>query len=244
MTDLKKATLKEIVADDFRAAAVFEKYSLDFCCRGGATLDQACLERGLNRETVLADVREALQDTPARADSWKELSMSALIDHIVSVHHAYVRRAIPVLLAHTKKVAEVHGARHSELLEIEARFAGVAADMEMHMMKEERMLFPYIKMLDSASQGGERVSPPPFGTAQNPIHMMEMEHQAAGDEMYAIRALSANYAPPADACTTYRVTYQELSEFERDLHQHVHLENNVLFPAAIALEAKLFAATE
>ncbi len=244
MTDLQRATLKEIVTHDYRAAAVFEKYSLDFCCRGGATLDQACVERGLDKEAVLSDVRQVITDTASADERWNNLSPSVLIDHIIAVHHAYVRRMIPVLRAHTVKIREVHGERHPELAVIAAHFDTVAADMEQHMMKEEAILFPYIKMLDEAAQHGEAIAPMPFGSVGNPIRMMEMEHQAAGDEMYAIRALSSTYTPPPDGCTTYRVTYQELSEFERDLHQHVHLENNVLFPAAIALEAKLSAATE
>ncbi len=244
MTDLQRATLKEIVTHDYRAAAVFEKYSLDFCCRGGATLDQACVERGLDKEAVLSDVRQVITDTASADETWNNLSPSVLIDHIIAVHHAFVRRMIPVLRAHTVKIREVHGERHPELAVIAAHFDTVAADMEQHMMKEEAILFPYIKMLDEAAQHGEAIAPMPFGSVGNPIRMMEMEHQAAGDEMYAIRALSSTYTPPPDGCTTYRVTYQELSEFERDLHQHVHLENNVLFPAAIALEAKLSAATE
>ncbi len=238
MTDLSKATLKEIVTDDFRAAAVFEKYSLDFCCRGGRTVENACIEKAVDKTSVLSELQQLLwRDKPA-PDSFGGLSLSALISHIVATHHAHVKKMVPVLLTHTQKVAAVHGANHPEVVGIARVFEAIAAELQEHMAKEEEVLFPYIDMLEAASERNEQCARPAFGTVRNPIRMMEVEHRAAGDQLYEIRSLSSNYTPPADACTTYKVTYQELQEFEMDLHQHVHLENSILFPKAVALEAK------
>ncbi|MBI5474680.1 MAG: iron-sulfur cluster repair di-iron protein [Ignavibacteriae bacterium] len=239
MTDVRALTLKQIVTDNFRAAAVFEKYSLDFCCRGGKTIDEACGEKSLNAETVLADLGEAMAVADQSEVSFDALPLDELIDYIVLKHHTYVRNAIPVLAAHTAKVSSVHGANHPEAVAIAGRFAVVANELQHHMMKEERILFPYIKHLVDASNRQFMISAPPFGSAQNPIRMMEAEHESAGDEMYGIRALSASYTPPDDACTTFRTSYKELEDFEKDLHQHIHLENNILFPKSLALEAKV-----
>ena len=236
MSNLFASTIKEIVTDNFRAAAVFEKYSLDFCCGGGKTIEQACKEKSVNPTRVLADLERASAQQTSHGETFSEMSLDKLIEHIVDTHHVYVRNAIPSLLAHTRKVASVHGERHPEVIEIADRFAAVAGELQKHMMKEEVILFPYIKAIARASMEKTTVERPPFQTAQNPIRMMEAEHRVAGDEMYEIRSLSTGYAPPADACTTFKVTYQELQQFELDLHTHVHLENNILFPKAVALE--------
>jgi regulator of cell morphogenesis and NO signaling len=241
MENLQTATIKSIVTGDYRAAAIFEKYSLDFCCKGGVTIDKACSEKNVDAASVYAELARLADASPENAPHFAEWPIDELIDYIVNVHHKYVRESIPVIYAHAQKVAAVHGANHPEVIEIARHFATVAAELQNHMMKEERMLFPYIKSLVGAKRNGEDLTPPPFGTAQNPIAMMEAEHRAAGDELYTVRSLSSNYAPPEDACTTYRVSYQELQQFEQDLHHHVHLENNILFPKAIALEQELIA---
>jgi regulator of cell morphogenesis and NO signaling len=150
-----------------------------------------------------------------------------------------VRRAIETIGAHTRKVASVHGERHPETLEVADSFAAVADDMSQHMLKEERMLFPYIVRLAEAARSGSPAPQAPFGSVANPIRMMEMEHQGAGDLMAAMRQATSNFTPPSDGCTTYKVTYKELEEFEADLHRHVHLENNLLFPKALELERTL-----
>ena len=239
MSNMSTSTIKEIVTEDFRTAAVFEKYSLDFCCGGGKTIEQACKEKSVSPAQVLADLERASAKHSGREETFSEMRLDKLIDHILNTHHVYVRNAIPSLLAHTKKVASVHGERHPEVIEIADRFAAVAHELQNHMMKEEMILFPYIKTIARASMENTTVARPPFQTAQNPIRMMEAEHRVAGDEMYEIRSLSSGYAPPADACTTFKVTYQELQQFELDLHTHVHLENNILFPKAVALEMKV-----
>jgi regulator of cell morphogenesis and NO signaling len=233
---LHTSTLKSIVTEDFRAAAVFEKYSLDFCCKGGVTIDEACAARNVDASGVFADLDRLAGVPISAAERFGEWNTEALIDHILAVHHAYVREAIPVLSVHMEKVARVHGERHPELVLIAQHFATVAGELQDHILKEERVLFPYIRSLAVARREGKRAEAPHFGSAANPIRMMEAEHVAAGDTLYTVRSLSNNYTVPEDGCTTYRVTYQELRQFEEDLHRHVHLENNILFPSAIALE--------
>jgi regulator of cell morphogenesis and NO signaling len=224
-------TVGELVADDFRTAAVFQKHGIDFCCGGQRSIGDACTDAGIDRERVSADL-EAATVTPGASPRFTTWPLDMLTRYIVSNHHRYVREAIETLSAHTDKVAHVHGEAHPEVREIGDLFRQLAAELASHMDREERVLFPYI---DALAAGGAAPRAP-FGTVANPIRMMEHEHQAAGSMMADIRRLSRDYAPPEDACTTYRVTYQELQAFEADLHQHVHLENNVLFPRAVALE--------
>ena len=231
-------TIGDIVADDYRTAAVLERYGLDFCCGGQRTLDEACRERGVETGRVAADLNslDGVPDVRLRLSDWP---LDAVIDHIVTRHHRYVREAIPVLLSHTSKLERVHGERHPELVQVARLFEGIAHDMTLHMAKEEEILFPYVRDLFEADGAGEPVGPSPFGTVQNPIRMMEREHEATGDAMARIRELTAGYQPPETACTTYRVCFQELQQFERDLHLHVHLENHVLFPGAQRLEERV-----
>ena len=235
MTCTHGMTLGEIVTADFRAASVLERYGLDFCCRGNRTLEQSCRDSGIRTEDLLEQL-EALEAEPSGAPAFKDMRIPALVDHIVTAHHAYVRESLPVLLAHSRKVAKVHGGRHPELIRVAQLVEQVAAEMTSHMMKEERILFPHIVQLAAAAERGEPEPPAPFGTVANPIHMMEMEHESAGNAMFEIRELTDGYQVPADGCTTYVVCLRELEAFERDLHTHVHLENNILFPKASALE--------
>lgn len=239
MSTIDRDTLvRDIVTEDYRAAAVLEKHGIDFCCGGAKPLANACQEAGVDADIVLRDLA-SLAEAPApagpRFSTW---ALDFLADYIEANHHAYVRSAIGSLREHTRKIAEVHGSRHSELGEIARLFDEVAAEMTQHMMKEEHILFPYIRELAAAARAGRRPSPPPFGTVRNPIRMMELEHDRAGDAMHRIRALSGGFTVPEDGCSTYRVAYRELEAFERDLHQHVHLENNLLFPKAVALESE------
>jgi regulator of cell morphogenesis and NO signaling len=226
-------TLRSIVVGDIRTAAVLEQLGIDFCCQGERTLGDACRERGLSIDTVSAAIAAASQargDQPVRFDTW---DLPALASHIVAEHHEYVRAALPRLREHTKKIASVHGARHPELHEVSVLFAAMADELQAHLLKEERILFPYIAELVVA--GGSAESP--FGSVENPIRMMEREHDAAGRSMARIRALLHDYAAPDDACATYRLCLEELRAFEADLHTHVHLENNILFPRTRLLEA-------
>lgn len=239
MENLSKRMIKDMVTEDFRTAAVFEKYSIDFCCGGKKPLEAACQEQGINVDDVLTDLRNLDQLAGSAGSRFADWDLDLLAEYIVQNHHQYLRRIIPSLSAHTEKIARVHGKNHPELLPIAEQFAAVANELAGHMMKEERILFPYISLLASAKRTGTPAERPPFQTLRNPISMMEAEHQSAGDGLAFIRNASKGYTVPADGCTTYRVTYQELEEFERDLHQHVHLENNILFPKAIELEEQL-----
>jgi regulator of cell morphogenesis and NO signaling len=232
---LDSAMVGDIVATDFRTAGVFERFGIDFCCGGRRSLAEACQTASADPDAVI----RALQALPAERnyDDVSEWPLDRLIDHIESVHHAYVRAALPRIAGFLAKLVEVHDARHPELRLVASSFRRLRSELEQHMLKEEQVLFPYVR--DLARQAGQLcMSRSPFGTVQNPIRMMEREHREAGEEMQIIRSLTSNFLPPIDACTTYRVCLKELQEFEQDLHRHVHLENNVLFPKAIALEAE------
>lgn len=232
-------TIREIVSSNFHTAAVFEKYSLDFCCRGITTVEEATREKGIDPTLVMREIDQILS---AKGDDYvhfTEWRLDFLIDYILNNHHSYVARMIPVLLTHTQKIAAVHGANHPEVLEIAAHFETVALELQKHMQTEEEELFPNLKiMLEHATRKEPAKEGPSLG-AQALIASLESEHRKVGDLLYAIRSLSNKYLPPEDACTTYRVTYQELEDFERDLHQHVHLENNILFPKALMMEREL-----
>jgi regulator of cell morphogenesis and NO signaling len=236
---MEQTTVRDIVTRDFRTAAVFEKHSIDFCCHGSVGLEQACKERGVSPEQLRSELSALATPDNQGVRPFSDWDLDDLANYIVRTHHAYVRKAIPILLGHTQKVVTVHGERHPELTGIRACFQNVAEEMTRHMMKEEMMLFPYIKSLAASTRTGEPASVPPFETIKNPIRMMEAEHVLAGDGMETIRRFSSSYTIPSDACTTYRITYQELEAFEQDLHKHVHLENNILFPKAVELEEKL-----
>jgi regulator of cell morphogenesis and NO signaling len=230
-------TLADIVAADFRAAAVLDRFGLDFCCGGKRTLDEACAAKKLDAGAVAAALG-ALDPTSGGGAAAPDVNWrpDALARHIVERHHGYVRAQTPVIAARLAKLVSVHGERHKELAAVAAHFAEVAAELQTHMIKEEQILFPYIAALAAAADGGSAPPPNPFGTVRNPIRMMEMEHQSAGGELATIRELTGDYTVPEDGCATYRVCYAELADFDRDLRRHIHLENNVLFPKAVQLE--------
>ena len=231
---LETTPLAEIVRHDFRAGVILDEYQLDFCCGGALNLADACRQRGVEVQRVVADI-ESL--TPSSLDAPGNDPV-ALIAHIVDTHHSYVRQSLPGILDHLSKVVAAHGSRHPELVFIESQFSQMAEDLLLHLVKEEQVLFPYIESLANTISHGGPHPPDMFGTVQNPIRMMEIDHQEADDRMVAIREASHNYAPPADACNTYRLVLDELQAFERDLHRHVDLENNVLFPKTLELEEK------
>jgi regulator of cell morphogenesis and NO signaling len=229
-------TIKDFVTEDFRTAAVFEKYGMDFCCGGGVSLAEACRKNGVDPAVIEKDLAAAVSEPLDGSQNPADWSTARLVDHIVRVHHEYTRSILPVIQQHATKVAHVHGFNHPETIEIAEHMDRLAGEMAAHMQKEELMLFPYLKGSSEARSSGAVPTPPPFGTVRNPIAVMEAEHQSAGDEMAEVRRLSNDFTAPGDACTTYRVLYQELAQFEADLHRHVHLENNILFPRAVAQE--------
>jgi regulator of cell morphogenesis and NO signaling len=236
MTATLETPIREIVTADFRAAAVFDSHRIDFCCGGAQPLNEACRAAGVDTIQVLAELHRAFAEPSSTIPNFAVWTPDELIDYIVTKHHSYVRQALPTIAAHTEKIARVHGERHPELVEVARLFAAVVDDMTGHMWKEEQILFPFISALASAADENRSAPRAPFGTVANPIHMMEMEHEAAGGAMGRIRELTGDYAEPSDACTTYAITLKELEAFEQDLHAHVHLENNVLFPRAVTLE--------
>ena len=238
MTATFETPVREIVTNDFRTAAVFHNHHIDFCCGGAQPLGDACRAAGADTSQVLDELRRVVADPSSMAPNFAVWTPNELIDYIVTTHHAYVRRALPTIAAHTEKIARVHGTRHPELADVARLFAAVVEDMTSHMWKEEQILFPFIAALATAA-AEERAAPAaPFGSVENPIRMMEMEHETAGGALARIRELTNGYAEPADGCTTYAITLKELEAFERDLHAHVHLENNVLFPRARALDGR------
>lgn len=239
MTETNNQTIGQIVANDYRAAQVFRSHKLDFCCGGNRTVEEACAKKGIDPNEVYQGLDALIQNTETGQDNYKAWSPEFLVDYIINNHHEFTRSKLPEIGAYAHKVAKVHGGRHPELKEIYREFAALQSELMSHLEKEEQVLFPYIKQLAEADDNGRNPEAPHFGEVSNPIAMMEFEHDEAGGRMKKIRELSDNFTLPQDACTTYRILFQNLEAFERDLHKHVHLENNILFPKAIALEKAL-----
>lgn len=236
MVITKEQVLGQIVSEDYRAAAVFKDFGIDFCCNGNRSIEEACNQANINCDKVLGSLNAALQERSKGAIDYASWPLDLLADYIEKNHHRYVRKKIEEITPYLNKIMKVHGDRHPELLTIQELFTESASDLTSHMYKEEQVLFPYIRSL---VEQGEAVNKPHFGTVKNPISMMHHEHNIEGERFRKIAQLSNQYTPPVDACGTYKVTFALLKEFEEDLHLHIHLENNILFPAAIALEANL-----
>jgi len=238
MKTLKHYTVGEIVAEDYRTAAIFSKYGIDFCCKGNRTIEEACNKKNLDY-TIIQEEVETLLETPVENSlNFKSWSIDLLIDYIEKKHHRYVEEKSEILLFYLQKLCKVHGQRHPELLEINTHFKISAGELAQHMKKEELILFPFIKKMFTALKEDKTIEQPHFGTVENPIAMMRHEHDNEGERFRIIAQLTNNYTPPADACETYKVTFAMLKEFEEDLHKHIHIENNILFPAAQNMEAK------
>lgn len=239
MEILKKHTVGQIVADDYRTAQVFRAYGLDFCCGGNKTIEEACVKADVDPNEV-QEALLSLRENHRKKDNYKDWPLDVLVDYIVNNHHSFVRSKLPEIEFYSSKVAKVHGESHPETKEIYELFLKLKDEISNHLDKEEQFLFPYVKELVKAEQGHVSIkNQPHFGTAANPVSMMEAEHKEAGGIMEEIQNLSNNFTPPEDACTTYRVLYQNLEGFQADLHKHVHLENNILFPKALKLEKNL-----
>jgi regulator of cell morphogenesis and NO signaling len=232
-------TLGQIAANDLRKAQIFKKYGLDFCCGGKKTVKEACAEKGLDVTKVEQELQQADRLPASRPLPYNEWNLDFLADYIVNTHHSYVRKTLPDIVTYAAKVHKVHGDRHPELKQIHELVDEVNAELTGHMVKEERVLFPYVKELVNARSGAGALHASQLGSVQNPINMMEMEHELVGKNLDEIRKLSNNYQLPEDACASYSLLYRMLDEFEEDLHLHIHLENNILFPKAIELEKQL-----
>ncbi|HEY9000751.1 MAG TPA: iron-sulfur cluster repair di-iron protein [Mucilaginibacter sp.] len=239
--DIKEETLGEIVKGDLRKAEVFKKLGLDFCCGGKKTLKDACRENGLDILQVKEELNKTEQSSSGMPqhdfNSW---SLSFLADYIVNVHHAYVRQNMRILRDLSEKVADRHGQQHAELKTIRNLVDEMASELAIHLQKEEVVLFPYIKELENSALGKNK-DQQIFQTVKEPIAAMENDHDIVGDLARHIRELTHNYTLPEKACNSYALLYKMLEDFESDLHMHIHLENNILFPKAIALEKEVYA---
>lgn len=232
-------TVSEMVAEDYRTAAVFKSNGIDFCCGGKISIEQACKNKDVNPAVLVEDLKQALKTPDSTAVDYNSWPLDLLADYIQKKHHRYVEERIPVLRIYLNTVCGVHGDNHPELNEINELFEASASQLTAHMKKEELILFPFVRTMVKAKITSTKLEPPLFGTVKNPIEAMMKEHDNEGERFRVIAALSNNYSVPADACNTYMVTFAYLKEFEADLHLHIHLENNILFPKAAAMEKEL-----
>jgi len=237
-TFTSEKTVRELALENPAATRVFEKLGIDYCCGGNKSLEEACRTANLKLNQVLDSLEMAEQSARAAQPThdWQKEPLADLIAHIKNTHHQYTREELARLGPLFDKVCSVHGKNHPELLRIREVFEGLAQELTTHLMKEEVVLFPYVVRMEESKIEKEPIVPAPFGTVQNPVSMMEHEHDSAGNALRAMRAASNGYAAPADACVSYQTLYRALAEFEADLHQHIHLENNILFPRAVAME--------
>jgi regulator of cell morphogenesis and NO signaling len=240
MTELLNQTLAEIVTANHRAASVFEKYHLDFCCKGKRSLTKACEEKSLPVAPILADLDTIFAERKNEGTLFNYITLSQLCDYIVATHHAYVKQSAPQITAYLEKVANKHGDRHPYIIDVLRLFTELKNELAEHMHKEEQILFPRIKELENGA-GTTTGSVHAPGYIEAPVAVMEHQHDGAGRLLEQIREKTNNYTAPEDACTTHRVTIASLQAFEADLHRHVHLENNILFPRATELVRKLSA---
>ncbi|MGI0105519.1 iron-sulfur cluster repair di-iron protein [Salinimicrobium sp. WS361] len=238
MEILQSKTVAEMVTENIKTAHIFKKHGIDFCCGGGISLDKACEKYNVDYNLLTQELLNVDQ-TNSRATNYNRWELDFLTDHIINVHHSYVEENIPLLLQYSARVAQVHGSHYTELLEIKELVKEVAGELSAHLKKEELILFPFIKQMVRAKKENTELPAAHFGSVDNPIKMMETEHEDAGELLRRIAKLSNNYTPPQGACNTYRAFYAKLEEFEQDLHQHVHLENNILFPKSLLLEKEL-----
>ena len=235
MNDLMQKSLAEIVKEDHRAATVFEKYHLDFCCKGKRSLQQACEEGHLSAREIADALAESNLSGGGKATlEFVQLPLSQLVSYIVGTHHDYVKKEMPQIIAWLQRVVSKHGERHPEMRKVTAIFEALVEEMTAHMQKEELILFPLIIDAEGRSLAGKS-NHLNITYLKAPIDMMEQEHDHAGHLLNEIRELTNSYTPPGDACTTYRLVIAALHAFEADLHQHVHLENNILFPKSLNL---------
>lgn len=231
-----EARVKEIALSNPAARRILEDAGVDYCCGGGKSLQDACLNAGVTADEILNRLRQNAGLTGPDDTKWTSAPLAELTRYIRDRHHQYVRDSIPRVQALLAKIREEHGAKHREIGEIEKLFGEVAREMTSHMQKEEQILFPYIDALERSVNGRGFMEPPFFQTVRNPIRTMMQEHEVAGELVRQIRRAGNDYKAPADACTSHQAAYQELKQFEEDLHLHVHLENNILFPRAVELE--------
>lgn len=240
MIDIEEKTVAEVVAKNIKTAHVFKKYGIDFCCGGNVGIKEVCDKKKVNY-TSLKDELLHVDEVQSREHDYNSWELDFLADYIINTHHTYVKESMPMMLQYANKVAKVHGEHAPEVVEINKLVTDVVEELAQHMGKEEEILFPLVKDMVAIMKNGDETVSFHCGSINNPIRVMEMEHENAGDIFKKIAELSNNYQPPEWACNTYRALYAKLEEFEQDLHQHIHLENNILFPKAIKMEEEMIA---
>lgn len=229
-------TVRELALTIPNATRVFEKTKIDYCCAGSRPLAEACARAGVEVEAISRLLEESRVTALPESTDFQSMSLTELANYIIEKHHFFTQQETARLVALLQKVCAAHAENHPELLQVQSAFRVLQADLDQHMFKEERVLFPYIMQLEAAQLANHSLPQAPFGTMRNPLAVMTLEHDAAGDILREIRRLSRDFSLPEDACLSYQTLYAALEEFEADLHQHIHLENNILFPRALALE--------
>ncbi|MCZ2222956.1 MAG: iron-sulfur cluster repair di-iron protein [Chitinophagales bacterium] len=234
----EQTIIGDLVAQDYRTASVFKNMGIDFCCNGNRSIADACLAKSLDTQTVLTSLKEINNQQNNSTTDYTSWPLDLLADYIEKKHHRYVRTKTEEILPYLHKIVKVHGERHPELLEVEKLFQESAEDLAEHMEKEEKDLFPLIRKMVETQQSGEKIQSS-NETLKSPIATMMKEHDVEGRRFEKISELTDDYTPPSDACNTYRITFALLKEFEQDLHLHIHLENNILFPKSMKAEENL-----
>jgi regulator of cell morphogenesis and NO signaling len=236
-----ETTVREVALQMPESTRLFEKLNIDYCCGGNQPLTTACASAGVDVDRVMEMLGTMTQSNPQDATSlnFQNTSLPDLIEHILNTHHVFTKSEMDRLEALTEKVIGAHGQNHPELVELGKTFKTLCADLKPHMFKEEQVLFPYIMAMTRAAEQNQPGPFAPFGTVNNPVRMMMREHDTAGQLLRELRALTSDYKVPPDACISYQTLFAGLENFEKDLHQHIHLENNILFPKALELEQTL-----
>lgn len=235
----ENANIGQLVADDYRMASIFKQNGIDFCCKGNRSIAEATKELNLNTQEILSQLEAVKKEDTTSGDDFQSWPLDLLADYIEKTHHRYTEAKITELKPLLEKLVEVHGKENPELIEIQEIFNISAGEMASHMKKEELVLFPFIRKMIKTKKSSSKITVPHFGTVENPVNMMVHEHDEQGRLLQQMAELSNNYTPPINACSTYKVTYATMKEFEEDMFKHIHLENNILFPKAVALEKTL-----
>jgi regulator of cell morphogenesis and NO signaling len=234
--ELETTSVGQIVAEQPGVARIFEKHKIDYCCQGATTLADACKRKNVDAAEVIEEIRQVIDDENTDNEKdWTKAPLTELAQHIVKTHHGFLQTELPRISALIAKVNRVHGEKHPEFAKVLSTFELMRGELQSHMAKEERILFPAIEAMETWQAVGNL----PFGSVANPIGMMEHEHDDAGNALQRLRELTNDYTPPAEACTTWRVMLEALENLEQDMHRHIHKENSILFPRAIELETKL-----
>ena len=240
MTITENQIVSELAALSINAVRAFEKRGIDYCCGGKRPLREVCQERGIAPQDLIAELNAALEPAKQEDRDWNSAPLSELAAHINRKHHDYLKAEMPRISERLRKVMKVYGEQDAATLSTLPKvYEGLRDELESHLAKEENILFPFVERIEALATNHQPLPPLPFGTIGNPIHCMESEHEDAGGALRHMRSVTNNYALPAHACATYKALFDSLQDFEADLHMHIHLENNILFPRAIELEKQM-----